>query len=226
MPYLERDGEVLLLDLGDDENRFTPDWIAAVNAALDEAEASDGPKALVTKARGKFFSNGLDLDWLMANPDQRQDYLGAAHMLFARMLSLPIPSVAAVQGHCFAAGAMLQVGHDFSVMRADRGFWCVPEIDLQLPFTTGMTELLMCRLPKKTAHDAMTTGKRYGGLEAREHGIVDATANSEEHVLEVAVEIARPLAPKASAALGVIKSRMYAATLNELRTGDWTLRGV
>jgi hypothetical protein len=40
--HLERDGVVLLLDLGADENRFTLDWIAEVNTALDEAIAVEG----------------------------------------------------------------------------------------------------------------------------------------------------------------------------------------
>ena len=64
MPTLDRHGDVYVLDLGDTENRFHPDWIASVNAALDEVEHTQGPCALVTAATGKFFSNGLDLEWL------------------------------------------------------------------------------------------------------------------------------------------------------------------
>src|ERR1051325_8852588 len=72
MPYLERDGDVFVLYLGnegqtDNENRFHPDWIDAVHGLLDEVEASEGPAALVTVATGKFYSNGLDTDWLFAN---------------------------------------------------------------------------------------------------------------------------------------------------------------
>ncbi|HTK63200.1 MAG TPA: enoyl-CoA hydratase-related protein [Pseudonocardia sp.] len=223
MPKLERDGELLILDLGDDENRFTYEWLAGVNAALDEAEAAPGPKALVTRARGKFFSNGLALDWLIANPDQRPEYLGTVHSLFARVLALPIPTVCAVQGHCFAAGAMLQLSHDFSVMRSDRGFWCLPEVDLGLKFTPGMNDLLTARLPKRTAHEAMTTGRRYGGPDAKDAGIVDICIESEEAVVEAAVEIAGPLAKKAGPALGGIKSMMYSATVDSLRTSSTAL---
>lgn len=58
MPTLDRTGEVFVLNLGDTENRFHPGWLAEVDAQLDRVEAADGPRALVTTAAGKFFSNG------------------------------------------------------------------------------------------------------------------------------------------------------------------------
>ena len=106
------------------------------------------------------------------------------HHLFERVLALPVPSVAAIQGHAFAGGGMLALAHDFRVMRADRGFFCLPEVDINIPFSRGMSGLIQGRLSKKTAHEAMTTGKRYGGGDALPAGIVDAIAN-EDDVLSV-----------------------------------------
>lgn len=103
MPTLDRQDNVFVLDLGDGENRFHPDWIASADAALDEVEKAEGPCALVTAATGKFYSNGLDLDWLSAHSDQHQDYVVSVHELFARVLALPAITVAALQGHTFAA---------------------------------------------------------------------------------------------------------------------------
>jgi hypothetical protein len=117
MPTLDRQDNVFVLDLGDGENRFHPDWIASVDAAVDEVEKAEGPRALVTAATGKFYSNGLDLEWLSAHADQRLGYVISVHELFARMLSLPMITVAALQGHTFAAGAMFSLAHDFRVMR-------------------------------------------------------------------------------------------------------------
>lgn len=102
MPSLDRHDNVFVLDLGDGENRFHPDWLTAVATALDEVEKADGPRALVTAATGKFYSNGLDLDWLSAHADEYHDYVVSVHELFARMLSLPVITVAALQGHTFA----------------------------------------------------------------------------------------------------------------------------
>ncbi|WP_367320333.1 enoyl-CoA hydratase-related protein [Streptomyces sp. HUAS ZL42] len=216
MPTLDRQDNVFVLDLGDGENRFHPDWIASVDSALDEVAKAEGPRALVTAATGKFYSNGLDLDWLFAHADHYQDYVVSVHALFARVLSLPLITVAALQGHTFAAGAMFSLAHDFRVMRADRGFWCLPEADINIPFTPGMSALIQARLSPPTAHEAMLTARRYGGHEALAAGIVDRAVD-EEAVRTTAVEIARAQLAKAGDTVGTIKARMYAPALTALR---------
>jgi Delta3-Delta2-enoyl-CoA isomerase len=216
MPVLDRHDDVFVLDLGDTENRFSPDWLASVEAALDEVAGADGPRALVTAATGKFFSNGLDLDWLFGHADQHEDYVVRVQELLARVLALPVVTVAALQGHTFAAGAMLSLAHDFRVMRADRGFWCLPEADIGIPFTRGMSALIQARLTPQTAHEAMTTARRYGGEDARAAAIVDRAVD-EESVRTTAVELAASLAGKAGDTLGTIKARMYAPALAALR---------
>jgi enoyl-CoA hydratase/carnithine racemase len=217
VPRLDRDGEVFLLDLGDGENRFSPEWVGAVSAALDEVAGAEGPRAVVTTATGKFWSNGLDLEWMGAHAEQAGAFVDEVHALFARVLSLPVPAVAACQGHVFAAGAMLALAHDARVMRADRGYFCLPEVDIRIPFTPGMGALIQARLPQPVQHEAMTTGRRYGGADAAAAGIVDE-AVSEDAVLSSALDRARALAGKAGPTLAAIKEGMYAHPLHLLRT--------
>ena len=217
MASLDRDGDVHVLHLGDGENRFSPDWMQEVDGLL--RRVADDPAPLVTTASGKIWSNGLDLAWLQANPTEFQSYLSDAQHLLARMLELPVPTVAAVQGHCFAAGAMLSLCHDQRVMRADRGFWCLPEIDINLPFTPGMNALVTTKLTPAAANRAMTTGHRFGGVEAATAGIVDHAAE-EDRVLEVALDLARDLVGKNPDVLGQIKRSMYGRVLASLRGGD------
>lgn len=212
---LTRDGEVFLLDLGDGENRFDDVFVRELGVALDEVAAATGPAALVTAASGKFWSNGLDLDWLGAHPEQAEAFVSGVHRLFARVLTLPVPTVAALQGHCFAAGGMLALAHDWRVMRSDRGFFCLPEVDIAIPFTEGMGALIQARLTPATALEAMTTGRRYGGDEAVAAGIV-TTAVPLDDVLATAVERVRPLAGKAGSTLGTIKQRMHGPALAAL----------
>jgi enoyl-CoA hydratase/carnithine racemase len=214
-PRLDNDGDVWILHLGDDENRFNPDWMTAVTEAFDEVASKPEPRALVTHASGKIWSNGLDLDWLGQNQDQVQPFVDQVHGLLAKFLSAPMPTVAAIQGHCFAAGAMLALAHDWRVMRADRGYFCLPEADINIPFTPGMSALLQSRLTRKAAHLAMVGAKRFGGEEAAGLLIVDA-AVAEDQVLSEAVALAGAHAGKLGSTLGTIKERMYAPTLATL----------
>jgi enoyl-CoA hydratase/carnithine racemase len=216
MPHLDRDGDVFILQLGADENRFHPDFLSAVSDLLDEVAATPAPRALVTAATGKFFSNGLDLDWIAANPDRINDYTASVHELLARVLTFPAPTVAALQGHTFAAGAMLALAHDWRVMRGDRGFFCLPEADINIPFLPGMSALIQAKLTPAAATDSMLAARRYGGEDALAAGLVTATA-AEDEVLSATVNRARPLTGKDPTTLQVIKQRMYADVVETLR---------
>ncbi|MBU2694426.1 enoyl-CoA hydratase-related protein [Pimelobacter sp. 30-1] len=214
MTSLTQHDGVHVLRLGTTENRFTADLLTTIEEALDQVVAAPAP--LVTVAEGKFFSNGLDLDWVLANPDELGPYSARVEVLLARFLTLPVPTVAAVNGHAFGAGAMLAMAHDWRVMRADRGYFCFPEVDIRIPFTPGMAALIQAKLTPRAALDAMATGHRYGGAEAEAAGLVDATA-TEDRLLADAVARVAPLAGKDAPTLGAIKATMYADAARALR---------
>jgi len=229
MPSLTRTGDVFVLDLGDGENRFHPDWMLAVSGLLEEVAHADGARALVTTGTGKFYSNGLDLEWALGQERQQfVDYVIAVHELLAKLLELPMPTLAAIQGHAFAAGGMFALAHDFRVMRADRGFFCLPEVELGIPFTAGMTALIQGCLPAATVRELMLTGRRFGGTQAQAAGLVDL-AVEENELIATGTKLMADLAAKAGPTMGVIKQRMHAATLMALRdseAADLSLRPV
>jgi enoyl-CoA hydratase/carnithine racemase len=219
MPTLDNDGDVWILHLGNDENRFNPDWMTAVSDLMDEVVAKPAPRALVTAASGKIWSNGLDLDWLGQNTDRVQEFVDQVHGLFAKFLAAPVPTVAAIQGHCFAAGAMLALAHDWRVMRADRGYFCLPEADINIPFTPGMSAVIQSKLTPSAATSAMLSARRFGGDDAAAIGIVDV-AVGEEQVLADAVALAGAQASKLGDTFGTIKQRMYAPALATLADSE------
>jgi enoyl-CoA hydratase/carnithine racemase len=209
--------KVAVLNLGDDENRFSLAFLDDANAALDEIAASDAD-ALVTTGTGKFYSNGLDLDWLLANGDQMQFYVGRVQALFARVLTLSMPTAAALNGHAFGAGAMLAIAHDYRVMRSDRGYFCFPEVDIRIPFTPGMAALIQAKLTPASAVASMTTGRRFGGADALALAIVDAVA-AEDAVTAGAIGFVAPLGSKDTGTLGAIKNTMFAGAVDALLAG-------
>jgi enoyl-CoA hydratase/carnithine racemase len=212
------DGPVWTLNLGDDENRFSPTLLADATAQLHDLAGRSEPAVLVTTGSGKFFSNGLDLHWLLENPSEHEAYVAHVQALFATVLTLPVPTVAALNGHAFGAGSMLAMAHDFRVMRADRGFFCFPEVDINIPFTAGMSALIQAKLTPRAALESMTTGRRYHGPDALAAGIIDETASEEDLHATAAGRVA-PLAGKDRATLGTIKRTMYANVIEALKRG-------
>ena len=214
---LERDGAVFVVRMVDDDNRFHADSVAEWHAAVDEVEASTGPAALVTTGTGKFYSNGFALEQIIEDGT-----IGAvipeALRLFARFLRLPVYTVAALNGHAFAAGAMLAMTHDARVMRADRGFWCLPEADMGVPLAPGMTALIAARLPIATAHPAIMTAHRWGGEDAVTAGIVDE-AVAEDQVLARAVELAAARADTSREATTALRVGLYGDLIAVLEAG-------
>lgn len=199
---------VHVLRMTNGENRFNPTFIDGFNAALDEVEKA-GAKALVTTGEGKFYSNGLDLDWMgTVSPEDTAKHIVRVHDLYKRMLTLPVITICALNGHGFAAGAMLALTHDYRVMRSDRGFFCLPEVDIQIPFTPMMSALIVARLPKLTAHEAMTTGRRYTADESKAAGIVHTTC-AEAEVLPTSIGLANKYGGKPGHTLSAIKREAY-----------------
>ena len=217
MIEVEQLGSVHVLHWHDDENRFNRRSLDALNAALDQVEAVEGPCALVTTGEGKFYSNGLDLDWLMEAGDDATGFVDEVHRLLGRMMRFPAITVAAVNGHAFGAGAMLATAHDFRVMREDRGYWCLPEADLALPLTPAMVAVITSKLPRETAHEAIMTGQRYDAVEAQMAGIVNLTA-SEDDLLADAIDLATDFAEKNRGVVARHKNLLYGDALRVIET--------
>jgi enoyl-CoA hydratase/carnithine racemase len=110
---------------------------------------------------------------------------------------------------------MLALCHDVRVMREDRGFLCLPEIDLGMAFTPGMEALLASKLPQPALHRLAVLGQRWSGPQALAGGVVDGVA-AETDVLRIAVERAADLAPKAGLTVTAIRKNFYAATIAAL----------
>jgi enoyl-CoA hydratase/carnithine racemase len=216
MVDLERDGDVFVLRMDAGENRFVPDLIDGWNRALDDVEKAPAPKALVTIGSGKFYSNGLDLDYMMKSGDA-SGYIASVLGIMKRVLVFPAYTVAAMNGHAFGAGAQLALAHDARVMRTERGYFCMPEIDMKAYLHPGMTAIIQARLPHQSAHELIVTGKRYGAEDALARRIVDRIV-PEAELRGAAHEMAAGWALKADPAMSRLKQDMYPHVIEALDT--------
>ncbi|CAJ1360192.1 unnamed protein product [Effrenium voratum] len=202
------------------EHRINPLLIGQVNRALDAAERC-GAQGLLVIGDGRFFCNGMDLQYISANVSQSTQIQEDAEKLMARILTLGMPTIAAVNGHITAGGAMLGLAFDKRLMPNDtKSLFFVPGIDIGLVYSAGMTELMKAKMPLTMWNDTLCMGKRYHPEELKEHGVVDATPPVAE-LLSAAMELAKGLKAKGKDAktretMHGIKNNLYkeaAATL-------------
>lgn len=196
---LKKEGDVFVLSLinGARANTITDDVIAEYNAVLDELEAAPGNAALVvTSSDPKYWSNGIDREWLMTMPPGYLTQLASSlDRLYLRMVLLNMPTVGCLTGHTYAAAAILAATFDFRLMRADRGFFCFPEVDIHIPFTPVIHQIVNSIADRPVINELVLTGKRIGGEEALKMKVVSAIY-PEDALLPKTMEFAEFLSRK------------------------------
>ena len=114
-----------------------------------------------------------------------------------RIITLPIPSICAINGHGFGAGFMMALCHDVRIMREDRGFLCANEMQLGLTIPRPELALFHHKLPADTFFETVQLSKRWSGPMALEAGIVQETMAVDELTV-AAIKKAEELAPLAN----------------------------
>jgi len=200
---------VMTMDSGKD-NRFNTDFVAALDGALDEIEADSGARAVVvTAAQEKYFSNGIDVDWVAkSGPDTMKVFFPKFLRMLSRFLVFPKPVVAAINGHAFAGGFFFAMTADYRIMRVDRGWTCANEIDLGFPLCKGLLALPTYVVGNQLAERIVMTGERFTAPDSKELGIIHEVAEKDE-LLDKAVGIAN--------LLGMKNPQMYADYKRDMR---------
>ncbi len=225
MSYLNltTEGAVGVLTMDHGENRFHPDLLAEMMELLDEVEADDMVGALVvTGGDPKFFSNGLDLAWVTAHATDLEavtGYMAQVNAMFHRWCLYPKPVVAALNGHTFAAGLFMAAHMDFRFMRADRGWCCMPEVDIDIPLLPGMLGICQAVMTPQGFHHMYYTGERIPGPRAMEFGLVDAVFE-EDDLLTESILFASKLAHKKHATYAEMKRRIRQPIADVLMNED------
>jgi enoyl-CoA hydratase/carnithine racemase len=197
-------------------NAFDNVFVDELHAAFDLVAANEDAEGLITIGAEKHYSNGFDIDFLgTLAGDDLSSFMDRTMRLLTRLLTFPVPTVAALNGHAFGIGALLALAHDRRVMRPDRGWFCLPEIDLGMQFHPLMLALVTHRLGQVGAEEAILTGHRYDGPAAVEAGIAHAVAELDDLVTASAALVA-PLAGKERSIAVALKTQLHAPVLAHL----------
>jgi enoyl-CoA hydratase/carnithine racemase len=200
MPEIEYalDEHIAVVTMNSGENRLNFPFLKAFLEVLDEIEHNTKANVLIVRsAHEKIWSNGIDLDWLVPavqkeGPELGKKFQSEMFVLMRRVLTYPMITIAAITGHAFAAGAFLSFAHDFRFMRSERGWLCLPEVDLGIPLGPVFTALSIRALPRYKFEEMLFTGKRLTAQECQEHHIIMKACPLEDLMKEV-LAFARPL---------------------------------
>lgn len=193
MCSLEKRGRLFILKLtGDGEHRLNPTLLDSIRSAVNQirSDPSSSQSVLITTADGKFFSNGYDLALSKSNPSLSVVMDAKLRSLIADLISLPMPTIAALTGHASAAGCILAMSHDYVLMRRDRGFLYMSELDIELIVPAWFMAVIRMKIGSPAARrDVMLTAAKLTAEKGFEMGIVDSVYGSAAETVEAAVKL-------------------------------------
>ena len=205
------------------ENYFNPAMLDELFEALEQMEEDRSVGAVViTGGDPKYFSNGLDLEYLKANfknPEKLKSYLPQVNRVFKKLTLFPKPTVAALNGHAFAGGFLLAAHMDFRFMRADRGWVCLPEVDINIPLLPAMIAICEHVMSRRGFRLMYYSGKKLTATEALETGFLDGMFEI-KNLLPECISFAASLARKNTRTYAEMKRRLKKEVVRNLDEED------
>lgn len=208
----------LTLNRPDNRNSMTPDLLAAFRAAVARAAADRTLRVLVITGRGPSFCAGADFRSASpvpgdapageAPPLPDHERLYATYEPFLEVFDLPMPVIAAMNGHAVGGGFGLALVCDLRVANREARYGAN---FARLGFHSGMaiSHLLPRIVGVPTAADLLFSGRLVTGAEAAAIGLVHEAVAPDE-VLPAALARARAIAACAPEAVRLMKRSLYA----------------
>ena len=191
MCTLEKIGNFFILTLIDDNHKhhLGLHLIDSLLSTISQVntQSINGSSTLITVTRSKFFCNSLDVPW--GQPSAHlclHQMVKSIKSVIAALLSFPIPTIAAVSSHAAVGGLVLALGHDYVLMRCDRGFMYTSEVDLAMTLPDYFSALVRSKIGRSSAqYDVLLRGMKVKGEKVVRIGIMDLAAHdSEKSVVE------------------------------------------
>jgi enoyl-CoA hydratase len=175
----------LTLNRPDQHNPLTPRSMREILGAVAEAEADAGVSVIIIRSTGRSFSSGYGFIAADTDPGdfpQHAAIEGDVTALlalgdgWARIWNCALPVIAQVQGNCLAGGTDLALHCDLVVAADDATIGFPPVRSMGVP----PTNMWLYHLGPQWTKRLVLTGDTISGIEAREIGLVVATAPAEE----------------------------------------------
>lgn len=197
-----KEDAIAMITLNNGENRHNPPFIRAILDSFSEIEKDESISAVViTSSDEKSWSQGIDLPWIMNVQENREfqtirAFLYSLDVMFKKILLFPMPVIASINGHAVGNGGILACCCDYRLMKADRGYFFLPGVDINIPYWPGILEIMKKAFPYYKLQEAVLTGKRYNAKELAEHHVILKACKNATTVLRESIAFAKTFKKK------------------------------
>ena len=154
-------------------NAYDGALIAGLHEAMDELGAHPGLRAVVLRGAGKHFQAGADLKWITQvaaqSAQENESASRATALAVHRLNTLPVPTLALVQGACFGGGTGIVAACDI-VIAAEDAVFSISETRWGLTAAIILPQLADAIGARQVRRYALS-GERFGAQEARRIGL-------------------------------------------------------
>ncbi|MCP4020392.1 MAG: enoyl-CoA hydratase/isomerase family protein [Desulfobacteraceae bacterium] len=216
---------VAIVEMCNNANKQNLDFVTDMNKCYDEIrEDKDIFSIILTSSDEKNFSQGIDVDWLGQRMNEKdfdniKKFMYGMNNIFKQNLLMPIPVIAAINGHAFGNGAMLACTCDFRFMKKDKGFFCFPEVDINIPFLPGMIKFVRKAIPEYKFNQMILSGKRLAAQELEDAHVIERASSDKEELMQDALAFAKNFT-KGRPIFGELKKRMHKDIVKVIENED------
>jgi enoyl-CoA hydratase/carnithine racemase len=188
-------------------NALSGDLLAALDTELDRLATDEAVRVVLVTGAGDAFCAGHDLREMRAlEAAATRELFARCSKVMQKIVALPQPVIAVVNGLATAAGCQLVAQCDLAVA-AEHARFAVSGVNLGL-FCSTPAVALSRNISRKRAAEMLFTGEFIDAPTAREWGLVNRVAPA-TRTMETALELARKLKAKPRATLALGKALFY-----------------
>ena len=175
--------------------------LTELNGFLDGAAQGLSFKVLVVTGAGTFFIVGADIKEIsqLVGAAQGEEAASLGQKVFSKLEKLPIPTIAAINGHCLGGGNELAMSCTLRIA-SDRARFGQPEVNLGIMPGFGGTQRLARLVGKARALELNLTGDMVNAAAALELGLVNRVV-PEAEVMKQSLGLAKKIAGKSTQAV-------------------------
>ena len=220
-----KENSIAVVSMCNGANKQNLEFAEQMNQCFDEIMEDRSLFSMVlTSGDDKNFSQGIDVEWLGKKMqdqdfDSIKSFMYGMNQVFKRILLMPIPVIAAINGHAFGNGAMLACTCDFRFMRKDKGFFCFPEVDISIPFLPGMIAFVRKSIPEFQFNEMILSGKRMTAGELETSHVIVKACDDQDSLMAETLAFAGTFVKKRGI-FSELKKRMHKEIVHIMDTQD------